>query len=264
MCGYGLIEMPFKRHGNLNQLFRLSNRVNYTHPNVIIITMSADHITLDPSWNQRLLPELEQPYMQNLRGFLADEKKAGNLIYPPGPEIFNALNTTPFDNVKVVILGQDPYHGPGQAHGLCFSVQPGVRTPPSLQNIYKELNRDMGLSIPNHGTLTHWADQGVLLLNSTLTVQATLAGSHQNKGWETFTDKIIEHINHEKEHVVFLLWGRYAQKKGAVIDTQKHCVLKTTHPSPLSAYRGFLGCRHFSQTNAYLQQHGLTPIEWKL
>lgn len=208
--------------------------------------------------------EFEQPYMKALRSFLVKEKSTGVQIYPPGEQIFNALNTTPFEQVRVVILGQDPYHGPNQAHGLCFSVQPGVRIPPSLQNIYKELRDDLGVPVPAHGCLTHWAEQGVLLLNAVLTVQAGKANSHQNKGWERFTDRVIKLLNDRRQNLVFMLWGSYAQRKGDVIDRQRHLVLQAPHPSPLSAYRGFFGCRHFSQANQYLQQHGLQPVEWQL
>lgn len=220
--------------------------------------------SLIPEWERVLGSEFEQDYMRDLRQFLGHEKAQGKVIYPPGAEIFSALNHTPPDKVKVVILGQDPYHGPGQAHGLCFSVQPGVKVPPSLVNIYKELAADIGITIPNHGTLTAWADQGVLLLNATLTVEAAQAGSHQGKGWERFTDQVVEYISREHENVVFLLWGSYAQKKGQVVDTRKHLVLKAPHPSPLSAHRGFLGCRHFSQTNDYLVKAGKAPINWQV
>lgn len=220
--------------------------------------------SLIPEWERVLGSEFEQDYMRDLRQFLGHEKAQGKVIYPPGAEIFSALNHTPPDKVKVVILGQDPYHGPGQAHGLCFSVQPGVKVPPSLVNIYKELAADIGITIPNHGTLTAWADQGVLLLNATLTVEAAQAGSHQGKGWERFTDQVVEYISREHENVVFLLWGSYAQKKGQVVDTRKHLVLKAPHPSPLSAHRGFLGCRHFSQTNDYLVKAGKVPIDWQV
>ena len=184
------------------------------------------------------------------------------MLFPPGPDIFNALNHTDFDNVKVVIIGQDPYHGSGQAHGFCFSVQAGIDIPPSLRNIYQELNQDIGMPIPRHGNLTSWADQGVLLLNAVLTVEASRAGAHQGKGWEVFTDRVIELLNERAEHVVFLLWGSYAQKKGRLIDRQKHCVLEGPHPSPLSAYRGFFGCKHFSRANQYLRQHGRPEINW--
>jgi uracil-DNA glycosylase len=221
-------------------------------------------IQLTESWLGQLQGEFSQPYMQKLRAFLAQEKAEGKVIYPPGKDMFNALNATDFDLVKVVILGQDPYHGPKQAHGLCFSVQHGVATPPSLQNIYKELHTDIGMAIPSHGNLQSWAEQGVLLLNATLSVEAGKAGSHQKRGWETFTDKVIEALNDSRQHLVFLLWGSYAQKKGAFIDTEKHLVLKAPHPSPLSAHRGFLGCRHFSQANAYLQSNKITAIDWSI
>lgn len=221
-------------------------------------------IRLEASWLQRLQDEFTQDYMQALKQFLVEEKQAGKVIYPPGETMFNALDSTPFDSVKVVILGQDPYHGPGQAHGLSFSVPPGVRVPPSLKNIFKEIHDDLGLAIPTHGCLQTWAEQGVLLLNATLSVEQGAAGSHQKKGWERFTDRVIHCLSEEREGLVFMLWGSYAQKKGAFIDQQKHCVLKSVHPSPLSAHRGFLGCRHFSSANQYLQNRGLQPIDWSL
>lgn len=221
-------------------------------------------IKLHPSWLEAVGAEFQQEYMQSLRGFLRERMAAGATVYPRPAQWFNALNTTPLPDVKVVILGQDPYHGPDQAHGLCFSVQPPVPPPPSLVNIYKELNSDLGLTIPTHGCLTSWAQQGVLLLNSVLTVEQGQAGAHQGKGWERFTDAVIGAVNRECEGVVFLLWGAYAQKKGQLVDTSRHCVLKAPHPSPLSAHRGFLGCRHFSQANAYLQSRGAEPVNWEL
>lgn len=202
--------------------------------------------------------------MASLRVFLREQKAQGKRIYPPGPEIFAALNATPFDRVKVVILGQDPYHGPGQAHGLCFSVRRGVRVPPSLRNIYKELSADVGCVAPSHGCLDAWAEQGVLLLNSVLTVEASLAGSHQGKGWERFTDSVISRLNEGATSIVFILWGSYAQKKGAMIDRQRHLVLESPHPSPLSASRGFFGNHHFSRSNDYLQANNRTAINWQL
>jgi len=217
-----------------------------------------------PSWQAKLEQEFEQPYMQTLTAFLRAEKTQNKVIYPPSTEWFHALETTPLDKVKVVILGQDPYHQPGQAHGLCFSVLPGVKVPPSLVNIYKELATDVGATIATHGYLESWAKQGVLLLNAVLTVEESKANAHQGKGWETFTDKIISIVNEHCDNVVFMLWGSYAQKKGTMIDAQKHLVLKAPHPSPLSAYRGFFGCQHFSQANTYLQQQGRTKIDWKL
>jgi len=228
------------------------------------VSVSRSKIKLNPSWLTHLQAEFEKPYMLNLRAFLAAEKFAGRVIYPPGDDMFNALNATNFEQVKVVILGQDPYHGPNQAHGLCFSVRTGVAVPPSLVNIYKEINQDLGLPIPNHGNLQRWADQGVLLLNATLSVEAGKAGSHQNRGWEQFTDAIIEALNSKLHNLVFLLWGSYAQKKGAFINSENHLVLKAPHPSPLSAHRGFLGCKHFSMANQYLIAHGKTPIEWQI
>lgn len=219
---------------------------------------------LHPSWLSVLEDEFEQPYMKSLKQFLTAEKQQGKVIYPPSDLIFNAFNTTPFDSVKVVILGQDPYHGPNQAHGLCFSVVPGVRTPPSLLNVFKEIKLDLDLPMPDHGCLQNWAKQGVLMLNATLTVEQNNAGSHQNRGWEQFTDKAIQSLNKQREGLVFLLWGSYAQKKGQLIDRNKHLVLQAPHPSPLSAHRGFFGKKHFSQTNQYLSQQGKKPIDWRL
>lgn len=226
--------------------------------------MSDRPVQLAEDWKQALGDEFEQPYMQQLRAFLVAEKAAGKVVYPPGPLIFNALNSTPLSKVKVVIIGQDPYHGPNQAHGLSFSVQPGVRTPPSLQNIFKEIQRDLGYPIPGHGSLQSWAEQGVLLLNAVLTVTQAQAGAHANRGWERFTSRIIELLNEQREHLVFMLWGNYAQKKGQQIDVSRHCVLKSVHPSPLSAHRGFIGCGHFSAANDYLLEHGREPIDWRL
>ncbi len=226
--------------------------------------MTKPKIQLEESWKIRLESEFEQPYMQHLRTFLRSEMEKGKIIYPKPGEYFQAMNSTRFEDVSVVILGQDPYHGPGQAHGLCFSVKPGVDVPPSLVNIFKELETDLGIKRPHHGYLQHWADQGVLLLNNVLTVEKGHAGSHHNKGWETFTSAIVDKLNEERENLVFLLWGSPAQKKGANVDPKRHLVLKAPHPSPLSAHRGFLGCHHFSQTNAYLQKHGRKPIDWNL
>jgi len=221
-------------------------------------------ITLHESWKAPLLPEFEADYMARLEAFLLGEKAAGKQIFPDSEEWFRALELTPLEKVRVVILGQDPYHGPGQAHGLCFSVQPGVRPPPSLVNIYKELQTDLGISRPHHGFLEHWATQGVLLLNSVLTVEMTKAASHRGKGWEKFTDAVIRLVNAKADPVVFMLWGNYAQKKADFVDSARHLVLKAAHPSPLSAHNGFLGCRHFSQCNAFLESKGLTPIDWAL
>ena len=221
-------------------------------------------ITLQESWKAPLLPEFQAGYMLQLRAFLLAEKAAGKQIHPKGSEWFRALDLTPLDKVRVVILGQDPYHGPGQAHGLCFSVKPGVRPPPSLLNIYKELQSDLGIPRANHGFLEHWAQQGVLLLNSVLTVEMAKAASHQKKGWEPFTDAVIRLVNAKDEPVVFILWGAYAQKKAAFVDATKHLVLKAAHPSPLSAHNGFLGCKHFSKCNAFLESKGLAPIDWAL
>lgn len=221
-------------------------------------------ITLHESWLQPLAEQFAAPHMQGLKSFLEAEKAAGKRIFPKGSEYFRALDLTPLDKVKVVILGQDPYHGEGQAHGLCFSVQPGVRTPPSLVNIYKELQADLGIAPPGHGFLEHWARQGVLLLNSVLTVEMGRAASHQGKGWEMFTDAVIRAVAQKDEPVVFLLWGAYAQRKAAFVDAHRHLVLKAAHPSPLSAHNGFLGCRHFSQANAFLETHGRGAIDWSL
>ncbi len=225
---------------------------------------SNKKIDLHPSWLMHLGAEFEQPYMKNLKAFLLAEKQQNKVIYPASNNIFNAFNSTPLDQVKVVILGQDPYHGPNQAHGLCFSVQPGIQPPPSLQNMFKELRRDLGIDIPTHGCLQSWANQGVLLLNATLTVEQARAGSHQGRGWETFTDKAIQLVNDQCQGVVFFLWGSYAQKKAAFINTEKHLVLKAPHPSPLSAHRGFIGCGHFSATNQYLKGRSRSPIDWQI
>ena len=226
--------------------------------------MTASEVKLEPSWKARLGEYLERPEMQRLSEFLRAELRMGKAIYPPPKRIFSALNATPFEQVKVVILGQDPYHGPGQAHGLCFSVLPGVQPPPSLQNIFAELQRDLGVPRPEHGCLMPWARQGVLLLNAVLTVERGLAGSHHGKGWEGFTDAIIASLNRERENLVFLLWGNPAQQKGKLVDPQRHSVLKAPHPSPLSAHRGFIGCGHFSAANAYLREHGQAEIDWRL
>ena len=226
---------------------------------------AANHpIQLEPSWKARVGAYLQRGDMQALSAFLRERKAAGTRIHPPGPRIFAALDATPFDAVKVVILGQDPYHGPRQAHGLSFSVPPGVAVPPSLDNIFKELQRDLGFARPDHGCLLPWAQRGVLLLNAVLTVEEGRAGSHQGRGWEGFTDHIVDTLNREREGVVFLLWGSYAQAKGKVIEPQRHRVLKAPHPSPLSAHRGFLGCGHFSAANDYLQRQGRAPIDWSL
>jgi len=221
-------------------------------------------VRLHPQWIDWLGDVFQQDFMRRLRRFLLQEKQAGKIIYPPGHQIFNALNSTPPDSVRVVILGQDPYHGPGQAHGLCFSVQPGVPIPPSLQNIYRELSDDLGLSPPNHGCLQAWADRGVLLLNTVLTVEQGRPGSHQGKGWEQFTDRVILELNRRREGLVFLLWGTQARKKAAGVDRERHRVLTAPHPSPLSAHRGFLGCRHFSRASHWLEQRGLGPQDWSL
>lgn len=234
------------------------------------------NVQIEETWRQVLQPQFDSPYFERLTAFVRQAYQT-SVCYPPGRQIFEAFRRTPFPEVKVVILGQDPYHGPGQAHGLCFSVQQGIQPPPSLQNIYKELcdeyNRPGAMgsvfpttprvtALPQCGDLSGWADQGVLLLNATLTVQAAQAGSHQGKGWETFTDAAIQALAQQREHVVFMLWGSYAQRKGSFIDRSRHLVLETAHPSPLSAYRGFFGCQHFAQANAYLMQHGMSPIQW--
>ena len=223
-----------------------------------------DPIKLEPSWKAKVGDWLQRPDMRELSAFLRQRKQAGARIFPPGPQIFAAFDATPFDAVKVVILGQDPYHGAGQAHGLCFSVLPGVPVPPSLVNIFKEIQEDLGITRPDHGCLLPWARQGVLLLNSVLTVEEGRAGAHQGKGWEGFTDHVIETLATQREDLVFLLWGSYAQAKGKVIDTRRHRVLRAPHPSPLSAHRGFLGCKHFSMANQYLVQRGHAPIHWAL
>jgi len=226
--------------------------------------VSAAELKLEASWKTRVGEYFERPEMRRLSEFLRAELRAGKAIYPPPPRIFAALNATPFEQVKVVILGQDPYHGPGQAHGLCFSVSPGVPPPPSLQNIFAELQRDLAIPRPDHGCLIPWAQQGVLLLNAVLTVERGLAGSHHGKGWEGFTDAIVERLNRERENLVFLLWGNPAQQKGKLVDRRRHRVLTAPHPSPLSAHRGFIGCGHFSATNAWLREHGQSEIDWRL
>ena len=225
--------------------------------------MSAEG-RLQGAWQARLGPMLDSPRMQALAAFLRSEKAKGKSLYPPGALMFNAFNRTPFEAVRVVILGQDPYHGPGQAHGLCFSVPDGVPVPPSLQNIFKEIQRDLGLPLPATGNLSPWADRGVLLLNAVLSVEQARPGAHQNQGWEDFTDAAIAALAEDRDGLVFLLWGAYAQAKGRIIDARRHCVLRAPHPSPLSAHRGFLGCGHFSAANRYLQGRGQPPIDWRL
>ena len=223
-----------------------------------------ERIRLEPGWKARLLDAFADPAMQQLRAFLVQERARGKVIFPPARQIFAALDATPFDQVKVVILGQDPYHGPGQAHGLCFSVLPGVPVPPSLNNIFAEIERDLHIPRPDHGCLLPWAQRGVLLLNAVLTVEQGRAGAHQNRGWEGFTDHVIRRLADERESLVFLLWGSYAQKKGHFIDTRRHRVLRAPHPSPLSAHRGFLGCSHFSKANAFLRKRGQAQVDWSL
>ena len=220
-------------------------------------------VRIEPSWKEALHEEFEKPYFQGIAAFLKKELAEGKTIYPPGQLLFNAFNCTPFDEVKVVILGQDPYHNPGEAMGLCFSVPKGVRVPPSLQNMYKELQTDLGITPPNHGDLTPWTKQGVFLLNAMLTVEKNKAGSHQNIGWQTFTDRVIQYLSEQRDGLVFLLWGNFARKKAALINKEKHCILEAAHPSPL-AQGAFFGCRHFSKANAYLEAQGKTPVDWRL
>jgi uracil-DNA glycosylase len=221
-------------------------------------------VKIEAGWKELLKEEFNKPYFQQITVHLKTEKSQGKVIYPPGPLIFNAFDTTPIDQVKVVILGQDPYHGPGQAHGLCFSVQDGVSPPPSLVNMYKELQEDIGMRIPNHGNLTAWAKQGVFLLNASLTVRAGEPMSHAKIGWAEFTNTVIQKISQAKQHIVFLLWGKFAQDKRTLIDESKHLILKAAHPSPLSAHNGFFGCKHFSKTNEYLMSKGIEPVNWQL
>ncbi|MCC6684371.1 MAG: uracil-DNA glycosylase [Bacteroidia bacterium] len=226
--------------------------------------MDSNSVKLDESWKRLLIQEFSKDYFVKLKQFLLNEKQNGQTIYPPGNKIFAAFDFTPFDKVKVVILGQDPYHGAGQANGLCFSVAPGIKQPPSLQNIFKELESDLGISPPVNGDLTQWASQGILLLNATLTVKANQAGSHQNQGWEVFTDKVIQLLSEQKEHLVFILWGKYAQGKEHLIDSSKHLIIKSAHPSPFSAYSGFFGSKPFSKTNSYLISKGISPVDFSL
>ncbi len=226
--------------------------------------MPDGDVKLEASWKARLGEYFQRPDMRALGDFLRAEKRAGKAVFPPGREIFAAFEYTPFDAVKVVILGQDPYHGPGQAHGLCFSVRPGVRVPPSLANIFREIERDLGTVPPDHGCLTPWARRGVLLLNSVLTVERGRAGAHRGRGWEAFTDAVIGELNRGRDGLVFLLWGSYAQAKGRLIDGRRHHVLRAPHPSPLSAHRGFLGCGHFSAANRFLAEHEREPVDWSL
>jgi len=225
--------------------------------------MASVNPLIEESWKEKLFDEFRAAYFSQLKAFLMDEKSS-HLVYPPGSQIFNAFNFTPFNKVKVVILGQDPYHGPGQAHGLCFSVPVGIKQPPSLQNIFKEINQDLGIPIPQHGNLENWTKQGVLLLNATLTVRAKQAGSHQSKGWEQFTDAAIKKLSEERENLVFLLWGNYAIAKRELIDSTRHLILTSPHPSPFSVHRGFFGNKHFSKTNAYLKKQGIGEIDWQI
>ena len=249
----------FEKTASLTHFAQLDLRSKALQANCMV-----NAIKLDGSWREPLAEEFASPYMAVLRSFLVSEKSKGKTIFPKGSEWFRALDLTPLNKVRVVILGQDPYHGPGQAHGLCFSVRPGVRPPPSLLNIFKELESDLGVARPNQGFLEHWAQQGVLLLNSVLTVENGLAASHKDKGWERFTDAVIRLVAAQLQPTVFLLWGSYAQKKAAFVDTSRHLVLKAAHPSPLSAHNGFLGCKHFSQTNAFLEAKDQPAIDWSL
>lgn len=226
--------------------------------------MSTANIQIEDSWKAALAEEFEKPYFAEIRRFLQSEKAAGKVIYPPGSLIFNAFNSTPFNKVRVVILGQDPYHGAGQAHGLCFSVQHGVKPPPSLVNIYKELKEDVGFEIPDHGNLQKWTEQGVFLLNAMLTVEANQPASHQKKGWEEFTNAVIQKLSKERNGLIFILWGNFAQQKAVLIDESKHTILKAAHPSPFSAYNGFFGCKHFSKTNEILRAKGEKEIDWQI
>lgn len=232
--------------------------------NAARLNIDTPESSAELSWRDVLQSEKQKPYFQELLRFVESERAKGKTIYPKNSDMFSALSLTPFTSVKVVILGQDPYHGPNQAHGLCFSVKPPTPPPPSLRNIFLELESDVGIPRPSHGNLLHWAEQGVLLLNAVLTVEAEKAGSHANKGWETFTDRVIRELNDRREHIVFLLWGSYAQKKAGFVDRARHLVLEAPHPSPLSAHRGFLGCHHFSKTNNYLKSQGISPIDWSL
>ena len=225
---------------------------------------TAMDVKIEKSWKEVLKSEFAKPYFGQIPLHIKTEKSQGKIIYPPGSVIFNAFNLTPFDKVKVVILGQDPYHGKGQAHGLCFSVQNGVPPPPSLMNIFKELQDDIGIDIPTHGNLTHWAEQGVFLLNASLTVRTGEPMSHSKIGWAEFTDTVIKKISELKKNVVFILWGKFAQEKRVLIDESKHLILRSVHPSPLSAYGGFFGCKHFSKTNEYLVSKGIDPVDWSL
>lgn len=221
-------------------------------------------VKIEESWRKVLHDEFDKNYFAQIKQFILNERGKGKTIFPPGSQIFAAFDYTPFDKVKVVIIGQDPYHGDGQAHGLCFSVQRSVSIPPSLQNIYKEIKDDLGLPIPTHGNLTSWAQQGVLLLNAILTVNRNEAASHKNAGWENFTNEVIRKLSEKRPHLVFILWGKFAQEKASLIDSSKHLVLKAAHPSPFSAYNGFFGCKHFSRANEYLRNNGLDPIHWNI
>ena len=226
--------------------------------------MSTVEPKIEESWKSMMAEEFQKPYFSELKNFIVEEKSKGQIIYPPGQLIFSAFNHTPFDKVKVVIVGQDPYHGRGQANGLCFSVSPGINPPPSLVNIFKELHADLGIPIPNHGNLEKWADNGVLLLNASLTVRANEPNSHSGKGWENFTDSVIMKLSEERDGLIFLLWGKYAQAKEILIDKTKHHILKAPHPSPYSASYGFFGCKHFSKANEILEQQGKEPVDWSI
>ncbi|RMD84609.1 MAG: uracil-DNA glycosylase [Candidatus Dadabacteria bacterium] len=242
----------------------MSEQIGLFQPHVKQNSPTPSSSEESATWKDLLREEMSAPYFKDIKRFIKSERQAGKVIYPSDSEVFNALAYTPFDRVRVVILGQDPYHGPNQAHGLCFSVKPGVPFPPSLHNIFQELRSDLGIPIPQHGCLVKWAKQGVLLLNAVLTVEAGKAGSHHNIGWERFTDAIVNLLNQKKRNLVFLLWGSQAQKKGAIIDPVRHHILKAPHPSPLSAHRGFFGCKHFSQTNSILASQGYREIDWDL
>lgn len=247
------------------ELLNTKNKAYQQQSIVITISlMNKKKQPLPPSWMQHLGQEFDKDYMHHLKSFLQAQLNQKKTIYPRGSDIFCAFNLTPLDQVKVVIIGQDPYHGPNQAHGLCFSVKPGVKVPPSLQNIYKELKSDLNIETPNHGFLESWAKNGVLMLNNILTVERAKAASHQGKGWEIFTDKVVDILNNQCQNLVFLLWGSHAQKKAATVDRTKHLILECTHPSPFSAHRGFLGSKHFSKTNDYLKEHNIAPIDWSL
>ena len=240
------------------------NQAIFTFAYIKTVMIPVIDPKIDESWKSNMADEFHKPYFDELKNFILEEKRKGNVIYPPGQQIFSAFNHTPFEKVKIVIVGQDPYHGKGQANGLCFSVSPGINPPPSLVNIFKELQSDLGVPIPNHGNLEKWADNGVLLLNASLTVRANEPNSHSGKGWENFTDAVISKLSEQRKGLVFLLWGKYAQAKEILIDKSKHYVLKAPHPSPFSAASGFFGCRHFSKANEILKQQGKETVDWRI